>query len=102
MMEAVSTSETSVNFYQTTRLNIPEDSRLHYRHGENLISHTEYQSFKRVDSGLHRKILRKTNFVFQVNNILKITYEFTHCARYIGNALCLFLIVREWDTMKFH
>jgi hypothetical protein len=28
MMEAASTSETSVNFYQTTRLNIPEDSHL--------------------------------------------------------------------------
>jgi hypothetical protein len=28
MTEAESTSETSVNFYQTTRLNIPEDSRL--------------------------------------------------------------------------
>jgi hypothetical protein len=28
MMEAVSTSETSVNFYQTTRRNIPEDSRV--------------------------------------------------------------------------
>jgi hypothetical protein len=26
MMEAGSTSETSVNFYQTTRRNIPEDS----------------------------------------------------------------------------
>jgi hypothetical protein len=28
MMEAVTTSETSVNFYQTTRHNIPEDSRI--------------------------------------------------------------------------
>jgi hypothetical protein len=28
MTEAVGTSETSVNFYQTTRRNIPEDSRL--------------------------------------------------------------------------
>jgi hypothetical protein len=28
MMEAVSTSETPVNFYQTTRLNIPEDCHL--------------------------------------------------------------------------
>jgi hypothetical protein len=28
MMEAVSTSDTSVNFYQTTRRNIPEDSHL--------------------------------------------------------------------------
>jgi hypothetical protein len=31
MMEAASTSETSVNFYQTTRRNNPEDSRLHIR-----------------------------------------------------------------------
>jgi hypothetical protein len=29
MMEAASTSETSVNFYQTTRRNNPEDSHLH-------------------------------------------------------------------------
>jgi hypothetical protein len=36
MMEAVSTSEMSVNFYQTTRRNIPEDSRLHTRRRENL------------------------------------------------------------------
>jgi hypothetical protein len=28
MMEAASTSETSVNFYQTVRHNIPEDSHL--------------------------------------------------------------------------
>jgi hypothetical protein len=30
MMEAASTSETSVNFYQTTRRNNPEDSHLHF------------------------------------------------------------------------
>jgi hypothetical protein len=29
MMEAASTSETSVNFYQTTRRNNPEDSHFH-------------------------------------------------------------------------
>jgi hypothetical protein len=29
MMEAANTSETSVNFYQTTRLYNPEDSNLH-------------------------------------------------------------------------
>jgi hypothetical protein len=28
MMEAAGTSETSLNFYQTTRRNIPEDSHL--------------------------------------------------------------------------
>jgi hypothetical protein len=31
MMEAASTSEKSVNFYQTTRRNNPEDSYLHSR-----------------------------------------------------------------------
>jgi hypothetical protein len=39
MMEAESTSETSVNFYQTTRLNNPEDSHLHTRRRENLKCH---------------------------------------------------------------
>jgi hypothetical protein len=38
MMESVSTSETSVNFYQTTRRNIPEDRHLHTRRRENLKS----------------------------------------------------------------
>jgi hypothetical protein len=38
MMEAASTSETSVNLYQTTRRNNAEDSRLHTRRRENLNS----------------------------------------------------------------
>jgi hypothetical protein len=39
MMEAASTSETLVNFYQTTQCNNPEDSHLHTRRRENLKSH---------------------------------------------------------------
>jgi hypothetical protein len=39
MTEAASTSETSINFYQTTRRNNPEDSHLHTRRRENLKSH---------------------------------------------------------------
>jgi hypothetical protein len=39
MMGGVSTSETSANFYQTTRRSIPEDSHLHTRRRENLKSH---------------------------------------------------------------
>jgi hypothetical protein len=35
------TSGTSVNFYQTTRRNIPEESHLHTRRRENLKSHKE-------------------------------------------------------------
>jgi hypothetical protein len=44
MMEAVSTSETSVNFYQTTRHNNPEVSHLHARCRENLKSHLSPKS----------------------------------------------------------
>jgi hypothetical protein len=40
MMEAASTSETSVNFYQTAQSNNPEDSHLHTHHHENLGSHS--------------------------------------------------------------
>jgi hypothetical protein len=39
MMEAESTSETLVNFYQTARCNNPEDSHLHTRRRENLKSY---------------------------------------------------------------
>jgi hypothetical protein len=39
MMEAISTSKTSVNFYQTTRRNIPENSHLRTGRRENLKSH---------------------------------------------------------------
>jgi hypothetical protein len=41
MTEAAKTSETLVNFYQTTRRNNPEDSHLHTRRGDNLKSHQE-------------------------------------------------------------
>jgi hypothetical protein len=48
MMEAVITCKTSVNFYQTTRRNIPEDSYLHTLRRENLKSHhVQYISPKR-------------------------------------------------------
>jgi hypothetical protein len=38
MTEEASTSETAVNFYQTTRRTNPEDSHLHTRRRENLKS----------------------------------------------------------------
>jgi hypothetical protein len=41
MMEAVHTSETSVNFNMTTRRYIPENSKLHTRRCDNLKSHTQ-------------------------------------------------------------
>jgi hypothetical protein len=38
-MEAVSSSETSVNFYRASWRNSPEDSHIHLRRRENLKSH---------------------------------------------------------------
>jgi hypothetical protein len=38
MLPAASTTETTVNFYQTTRSNNPEDSHLHTRRREKLKS----------------------------------------------------------------
>jgi hypothetical protein len=42
MMEAVSTFETSINSYETTRRNIPEDSHLHLK----VIDHNRLSGFK--------------------------------------------------------
>jgi hypothetical protein len=46
MMEAASTSET-MNFYQTTRRNNPEDSHLHTRRRENMKSHFPSADFQK-------------------------------------------------------
>jgi hypothetical protein len=48
MMVSVSTSETSLNFYQTTRRNVPADSHLHTRL-ENLKSHRALYLFSNRD-----------------------------------------------------
>jgi hypothetical protein len=59
MMEAISTSESSVSFYQTTRRNIPEDSHLHTRRHENLKCHlydyvVQYLYFDHLCQRMHR------------------------------------------------
>jgi hypothetical protein len=43
MMKAARTSETLVNFYQTTRCYNPEDSNLHTHRRENLKSYLKYR-----------------------------------------------------------
>jgi hypothetical protein len=65
MMEAASTSETSVNFYQTTRRNIPEDSHLHIRRSEKLKSHD-------VDIASSRG-LKSTNRTTKNNQLFSVT-----------------------------
>jgi hypothetical protein len=54
MMEAANTSETSVNFYQTTRRYNPQDSHLHSHSCENLKSHCLHIVYDRkVTTGSH-------------------------------------------------
>jgi hypothetical protein len=52
MMEAASTSETSVNFYQTTWRFNPEDSHLHNHHHDKLKSYITKLYFCIVISSL--------------------------------------------------
>jgi hypothetical protein len=49
MMEAVRTSQTSVNIYLTTRQYIPEDSELHTRRREDLKSHDVAKNLQRFE-----------------------------------------------------
>jgi hypothetical protein len=52
MMKAVCASEILVNFYQTTKYNIPEDSHIHTHCCENLKSHLVNKLLvKSVDQG---------------------------------------------------
>jgi hypothetical protein len=69
MMEAVRTSETSINFNMTTRRYIPEDSKLHTRHRENLKFHMFFRWTERALVsliGLHHII------IIMIMNIVKI------------------------------
>jgi hypothetical protein len=65
VMETVSTSETSVNVYHTTRLNKPKDSHLHIRLRENLKSSFFYSS-----SPFHWRF----NFIYDASNV-RLTLE---------------------------
>jgi hypothetical protein len=59
MMNTVSTSETSVNFYQTIRHNILEDSHLHSRRSEKLKYRQVDNDLQRSGNGICLEILRK-------------------------------------------
>jgi hypothetical protein len=58
-MEAAETSETSVNFYQITLRNNPEDNHLHNRRRENLKSNKLHCSLKSA-TALHYSLLYLT------------------------------------------
>jgi hypothetical protein len=70
MMGAASTSETSVNSYQTTRHSNPEDSHLHTRRRENLESH-EFNSTSAATTATTNNNLFNTNNNNNINNLSK-------------------------------
>jgi hypothetical protein len=82
-MEAASTSETAVNFYQTTQHNNPEDSHLHTCHHENLKSHngmtvsfdkSKAMEFRERDSITSKIVISKT----ECKSVSSVTLD-VHC-----------------------
>jgi hypothetical protein len=71
MMEAASTSETSVNFYQTTRRYNPEDSHLHTRSRENLKSYNLESVLLLILSIILRTVTNKNNTEIGNKRILR-------------------------------
>jgi hypothetical protein len=66
-MEAVRTSEMSVNFNLTTRRYIPEDSKLHARRRENLKSH----NVRHVLSQSHSALAKLKAAVISISLLLE-------------------------------
>jgi hypothetical protein len=58
MMEAAVTSETLVNFYQTTQRNIPEDSHLHSSYCSDVYVGWEIDYFLRMAGKTKRKKIK--------------------------------------------
>jgi hypothetical protein len=63
MMEAASTLETSVNFYQITRRNIPEDSHLHSVGSRLEVSPSSCKQFRDCVFYKHIFVLKLSNWV---------------------------------------
>jgi len=64
MMEAVSTSETSVNFYDIARHSMPEDSHIHTHRRQNLKSHFEINYLYERSLGGNESSLRERKTVW--------------------------------------
>jgi hypothetical protein len=73
-MEAARTSETLVNFYQTTRRYNPEDSHLRTHHRENL------KSYEEKEHGRRRRGLFKPLYKHSSTHVLPALSPFTSTA----------------------
>jgi hypothetical protein len=90
MMEAASTSVTSVNLYQTTQRNNPEDSHLHICCWKNLKSH---------------EVVYFSEFTFLFSSIYLSSYKgltsCTHCVKDTVSDIILRLEVQNTETTCF-
>jgi hypothetical protein len=99
MMEAISISEKSVNFYQTMRCNIQENSHLHTRRRENLIFHLDfiiyYSIFSSSIEKLRKYIQFDRNIVSRLLVVSTLSYRYLYyykfCIRSIWPSTCTVL-----------
>jgi hypothetical protein len=97
-MGAASTSETSVNFYQTTRQNNTEHSYLHTRRRENLKSH----KLKNVPIKLTSDELNKLYFIFITSVIFENDdHKILHRISWIFFYNVCFHFLKVCDNMWF-
>jgi hypothetical protein len=72
-MVAASISETSVNFYQTTRRNNPESSHLHTRSRENLKLHFIISGWQATITGFISQQLSTSSVLLPGNSLIHKT-----------------------------
>jgi hypothetical protein len=83
-MDAASTSEASVNFYQTIRRIIPEDSHLHTHRRENLKSHL-FRAYIRYKNHSRRTVTVEQQWIMSPKcnqGVIFFIFFRTHCPRY--------------------
>jgi hypothetical protein len=78
MMKAASASETSVNFYQTTRRNVPEDIHLQGMDRTEAEHTTHVDCFLGIQCALLRSLLNASQHVME-NNVLTISLHNNKC-----------------------
>jgi hypothetical protein len=109
MMEAVSISKTSVNLYETTRRNVPENSHLHTRHCENLKTHTVMTSF--IVWSLHQIWSRWSNKIWmkwsvyvagteKIRNVCEIFVGKPKGKRPLDGPKCRRGLILKWNLNK--
>jgi hypothetical protein len=100
MMVAARTSETLVNFYQTTRCYNPEDSNLHTHRRENLKSYMTVQNPTPNSASVVPKssvwtgaILVRTTDAYELRSTMMVLFPVAHCSNKSGDVqFCKFIL----------